>query len=154
LKYGDLVQFEPIETVVQVMEANDYTEAQRLVQTFVISERMAEKIRDIAIPHLQFNEQKDNKALLTVGNYGTGKSHLMSVISTLAEHAETLEMVQHAGVKKISAAIAGKFNVFRTEIGASTMPLREIICQGITGYLETIGVEYTFPPMDQVTNNS
>lgn len=153
MKYGDLVQFEPIDTVVQVMEANDYTEAQRLVKTFVISDRMAEKIKDIVIPHLQFNEQKDNKALLTVGNYGTGKSHLMSVISTLAEHAETLEMVQHADVKKISCEIAGRFKVFRTEIGASTMPLREIICQGITDYLETIGVEYNFPPMDQVTNN-
>jgi DNA replication protein DnaC len=27
----------------------------------------------------------DNKGLLVVGNYGTGKSHLMSVISALAE---------------------------------------------------------------------
>lgn len=153
MKYGDLVQFEPVDTVVQVMEANDYTGARRLVRTFVISDRMAEKIKDIVIPHLQFDEQKDNKALLIVGNYGTGKSHLMSVISTIAEHAEALDMLQHAGVKKDFSQIAGKFKVFRTEIGASTMPLREIVCQGITDFLETIGVEYTFPPMDQVTNN-
>jgi len=153
LKYGDLVQFEPIDTVVQVMEANDYTEARRLAKTFVFSDRMAERIRDIVIPHLQFDEQEDNKALLIVGNYGTGKSHLMSVVSAMAEHAETLEMVQHADVKRISGRIAGKFKVFRTEIGASTMPLREIVCRGITDYLETIGVEYTFPPMDQITNN-
>lgn len=153
MKYGDLVQFEPIDTVVQVMEANDYTEARRLAKTFVFSDRMAERLRDIVIPHLQFDEQEDNKALLIVGNYGTGKSHLMSVVSAMAEHAETLEMVQHADVKRISGRIAGKFKVFRTEIGASTMPLREIVCRGITDYLETIGVEYTFPPMDQVTNN-
>lgn len=153
MKYGDLVQFEPVDTVVQVMEANDYTGARRLVRTFVISDRMAEKIKDIVIPHLQFDEQKDNKALLIVGNYGIGKSHLMSVISTIAEHAEALDMLQHAGVKKDFSQIAGKFKVFRTEIGASTMPLREIVCQGITDFLETIGVEYTFPPMDQVTNN-
>ncbi|MDD3893617.1 MAG: DUF6079 family protein [Syntrophomonadaceae bacterium] len=153
MKYGDLVQFEPIDTIVQVVEANDYTEAQRLVRTFVISDRMAEKIKDVVLPHLQFEEQKDNKALLIVGNYGTGKSHLMSVISTLAEHAELLPMVQHAEIKNITGQLAGKFKVFRTEIGASTMPLRDIICQGMTAYLETIGVDYTFPPMDKVTNN-
>lgn len=153
MKYGDLVQFEPIETVVQVMEANDYAGACRLVKTFVISDRMAEKLRDTVTPHLQFNEQKDNKALLIVGNYGTGKSHLMSVISAIAERGESLDLLQHPGVKEDAAQIAGRFKVFRTEIGASMMPLREIICKGITNYLESVGVEYTFPPMSEVTNN-
>ncbi len=152
MKYGDLVQFDPIETVVQVIEANDYTEAQRLVKTFVISDRMAEKLQDIVLPHLQFDEPGDNKAILVVGNYGTGKSHLMSVVSAICEHGDTLDLIQHDKVKEYAARIAGKFKVFRTEIGASTMPLREIICQGMTNYLESIDVEYVFPPMDQVSN--
>ncbi len=152
MKYGDLVQFDPIETVVQVVEANDYAEAQRLVKTFVISDRMAEKLLDVMLPHLQFHEPKDNKALLVVGNYGTGKSHLMSVISTICEHGDTPDLIQNNSVKEHAANVAGKFKVFRTEIGASKMPLREIICQGMTNFLETIDVEYVFPPMDQVPN--
>ncbi len=36
MKYKDLVQFEPIETVVQLREADDKVEATNLVRTYVI----------------------------------------------------------------------------------------------------------------------
>ena len=42
MKYSDLIQFEPIETVVQLREADTAADARRLVETFVISDRMAE----------------------------------------------------------------------------------------------------------------
>ena len=38
MKYGDLIQFDPIETVIQLRDANDLGEAQPLVSTYVISE--------------------------------------------------------------------------------------------------------------------
>jgi len=41
MKYSDLIQFEPIETVVQLREADTAADARRLVETFVISDRMA-----------------------------------------------------------------------------------------------------------------
>jgi len=37
MKYKDLVQFEPIETVVQLREADDKQGAATLVKTYVIS---------------------------------------------------------------------------------------------------------------------
>lgn len=153
MKYSELIHFDPINTVIQVIEANNYSAAQRLVETYVISERMAERIEDVVLPHLQFEEPKDNKALLVVGNYGTGKSHLMSVISTVAEYAEAVGMLQHDPLRLRMEQIAGKFLVCRTEIGASTMPLRELIFQAVANFLEDIGVDYAFPPMDKVTNN-
>lgn len=64
LKYGDLVQFDPIETVVQVVEANDYNEAQRLVKTFVISDRMADKLLDVVFPHLHLTSPRTIKPCL------------------------------------------------------------------------------------------
>ncbi len=88
MKYGDLIQFEPIESVVQLRDADEATAARQLVETYVISEEMAEKLVGLVIPQLQFEQPTDNKGLLVVGNYGTGKSHLMSVISGLAENPD------------------------------------------------------------------
>jgi len=39
MKYGDLIQFEPIESVIQLQNASVIGEAQQLVTTYVISER-------------------------------------------------------------------------------------------------------------------
>ena len=83
MKYGDLIQFEPIESVVQLRDADEAAAARQLVQTYVISGEMAEKLTSLVVPQLQFDQPMDNKGLLVVGNYGTGKSHLMSVISAL-----------------------------------------------------------------------
>ena len=43
---------------------------------------------DLVFPQLQFAKPADNKGIFIVGNYGTGKSHLMAVISAVAEHAD------------------------------------------------------------------
>ena len=44
MKYGDLIQFEPIESVVQLRNADQLDAAKQLVSTYVISDEMAEKI--------------------------------------------------------------------------------------------------------------
>jgi len=46
----------------------------------VISNEMAERLINLALVQLQFNNLSDNKGLLIVGNYGTGKSHLRKII--------------------------------------------------------------------------
>jgi hypothetical protein len=88
MKYRDLVEFDPIESVVQLRAADERAEAERLVRTYVISERMADLLTRLVIPHLQYAKPADNRGLFIVGNYGTGKSHLMSVLSAAAEHAD------------------------------------------------------------------
>ena len=81
MKYRDLIQFEQIESVVQLLDADRPDEAKKLVSTFVISDDMAERISKLMVPQLGFDEAVDHKGVLIVGNYGTGKSHLMSVLS-------------------------------------------------------------------------
>ncbi|HSV96049.1 MAG TPA: DUF6079 family protein, partial [Spirochaetota bacterium] len=44
MRYGDLIQFEPIESVVQLRDADEVAFARQLVQTYVISSEMAEKL--------------------------------------------------------------------------------------------------------------
>ena len=45
MRYGDLIQFEPIESVIQLLDANRPDEGKKLVGTYVISDDMAERIQ-------------------------------------------------------------------------------------------------------------
>jgi len=153
MKYGDLIQFEPIESVVQLRDADEVTAARRLVETYVVSQEMAEKLVGIVIPQLQFEQPTDNKGLLVVGNYGTGKSHLMSVISGLVENPDLEANLNNTDVADAVGKIAGRFKVVRTEIGATTMSLRDIIVAELEEHLVAMGLSYTFPSAGDVVNN-
>ncbi|MCH7944759.1 MAG: ATP-binding protein, partial [Armatimonadetes bacterium] len=153
MKYGDLIQFEPIETVVQLRDADRESAARRLVATYVVSDEMAEKLLGVLIPQIQFDQPADNKGFLVVGNYGTGKSHLMSVISAIAERAECLDALTNPAFADGARRIAGKFKVVRTEIGATTMSLRDIIVGELEEHLDAFGVTFTFPSAADVASN-
>lgn len=153
MKYSELIHFEPVESIVQLRETSQQDYAFNLIDTYVISDRMAELIDEVIIEQLQFEKPADNKGLLVVGNYGTGKSHLMSVISTIAETEGTSDRINNARVAKRAKEIEGKFKVIRSEIGATTMTLRDFICEEISYQLQEMGIDFTFPPMDKVRSN-
>jgi len=153
MKYADLIQFEPIESVIQLREADEVADAKKLVETFVISDRMADLLTGLVFRQLQFDKPADNKGLLIVGNYGTGKSHLMALISAIAEHKDLVGSVKTAEVADQAGSIAGCFKVIRAEIGSTTMTLRDIICHNIEEKLGELGVDYQFPSAGEVTNN-
>ena len=153
MKYSDLIQFEPIESVVQLRDADAAADAKKLVETFVISERMADQLTAMVFDQLQFDKPADNKGLLIVGNYGTGKSHLMSLISAIAEHPELAACATNTAVGDKAESIAGRFQVVRAEIGSTTMSLRDIICATLEDRLSEFGVTYQFPSASDVTNN-
>jgi len=153
MKYQDLIQFDPIETVVQLRDVSEKDAARRLVSTYVISEEMAERFSKIIFPQLQFDRPIDNKGLLVVGNYGTGKSHLMSVISSVAAEASLQQKLNHSGLREESSQIAGRFQVIGTEIGAVTMSLRDILVSKLEENLDRLGVAYQFPGADTITDH-
>lgn len=153
MKYSDLVKFEPIESVIQLEQADSLAAVKQLVQTFVISNRMAEQLCDLVIPNLQFETPADNKGVLVVGNYGTGKSHLLSLISGLAEFSDTAKVVKDKNVAKAAKAISGKFKVVRLELPATKKSLRNIICGRLEDFMSNEGMSFSFPADDQVDSN-
>ncbi len=153
MRYGDVVQFDPIETVVQLRDADDTAEARDLVASYVISEEMAERLETTVFSQLQFDEPADQKGVLVVGNYGTGKSHLMSLISAVAEHADLADVISNPKVVEDSARVAGRFKVVRTEIGAVTMDFREFVCSQLEEALLGWGIDYRFPARDEIPNH-
>lgn len=149
--YRELIQFDPIESIVQLRDADEQDEAKRLVSTYVISDEMAERLTELVFTQLQYHDPADNKGLFVVGNYGTGKSHLLSVISAVAEYGNLANALRHPDVAaKAKDTIAGRFKVLRIEIGTTEMSLREIITAELEEYLAQNGIPYTFPAAGQV----
>lgn len=153
MKYGDLIQFEPIESVVQLRDADEAAAARQLVQTYVISDEMAERLITLVIPQLQFDQPVDNKGLLVIGNYGTGKSHLMSVVSAVAESEELAAHLNDPRVAQAAEKIGGRFKVIRTEIGTTTMSLRDILVAELEEHLAAMGVSFAFPSAAEVSSS-
>ncbi len=57
--YGDLIKFETLESVIQLQDANDTVAARKLVESYVISEEMAERLTSLVIPQLQLDQPVD-----------------------------------------------------------------------------------------------
>lgn len=153
MKYSQLISFNPITTVIQLTDADNIAEEEKLVRSYVMSDDMEKRIADIMLGQLQFEEFNDNKGILLVGNYGTGKSHLMSLISAVAHDAKYLSMVQNKRFAADAKIIAGKFEVLRIEIGASTMSLRDIILSKIKEDFKARGLDFSYPAQNEIVNN-
>lgn len=153
MKYSQLINFDPIESIIQLTDANDETEAAGLVKSYVMSDDMAEKIKTNMLSQLRLDEVVDNKGVLLVGNYGTGKSHLMSVVSSVALDAANLEYCRNKRFAEDAKVIAGQFEVLRIEIGAVTTPLRSIILTKVQQDFKSRGLSFSFPSADSVVNN-
>ncbi|MCB1744753.1 MAG: hypothetical protein KDK91_30585 [Gammaproteobacteria bacterium] len=153
MNYADLVQFDPIESVVELRSADAADAAKRLVETFVISDRMAELLQTVIFPQLQFSTPADNKGLWVVGNYGTGKSHIMALISAIAERAELADCLENKEVAKAASETGGRFQVIRAEAPSTQMALRDLICQRIERWLADHDIDYTFPSYGDVKSN-
>ena len=153
MKYSDLISFNPIESIIQLTSANDLDEEAKLVKSYVMSDDMAEKLTLNMLSQLKLEEVVDNKGVLLVGNYGTGKSHLMSLVSAVARNADYLPMVQNQKFALDAECIAGQFEVLRIEIGASQMSLRNIILNKVQQDFTQRGLSFSFPDERDIINN-
>ena len=153
MKYKELIDFEPIESVIQLTSSNDRNEAVSLVKSYVMSGNMAGQLENNMLSQLSLDDVVDNKGVLLVGNYGTGKSHLMSVVSAVASDAENLGHLRNKGFAEKAKQIAGRFEVLRIEIGAVTTPLREIILSKVRADFADRGLKFDYPDAASIVNN-
>lgn len=152
MRYEELVSFEAIDDIKVLREADERDAAERDVRTFVISDRMRAMLAESVLPHLELDQPTNAKGILVVANYGTGKTHLMSVLSAIAENADLAPLLTNEQTRADVAGVAGRYRVIRAEIGATRMSLRDIVCQELERGLDRLGVEFRFPPSSEVTN--
>lgn len=150
MKYSDLISFNPIEDVIQLVTADDRNKAREYVKTYIMSDAMVQSLKSPVLEQLQMDEVVDNKGVLVVGNYGTGKSHLMSVISAIAKDADNLQYLQNKKFAEEMECIAGKFEVLRIEIGGTRMSLYDVIMGYVQDDFDERGIDFDVPEYNSV----
>jgi len=155
MKYSDLICFDPIERedIIKLTDTNDTAKAEKLVKSYVMSEHMAAQIHAHMLSQFKFEDAVNNKGVFLVGNYGTGKSHLMSVISAVASDEKYLASMQNQQFAEKAKPIAGRFEVLRIEIGSVKTPLRDIVFSMVQQDFNSRGLTFEYPREDVIVNN-
>ena len=100
MKYKELIQFDPITSVVKLVDSEELKAAEQLVRTFVFSKKMAEDVEALIINNMDPNASKETFGIQVVGSYGTGKSHLMSLVSSIAENESLVELIEDEKIRE------------------------------------------------------
>ena len=101
MKYSELIEFEPLTTVIKLADDNQAEKRKHNVETYVFSEKMINLLSSVVVPNLDTSGKvTEQKGISVVGSFGTGKSHLMSVISSVAEDADLLQYVHNDKIKQ------------------------------------------------------
>ena len=142
MKYKDLIQFESVDEIIKFDKLNEDDYRDRLIKTFVFSSAFENFIIPRICRELDLDSTQETRGIQVVGNYGTGKSHLMSLFSIIAEDAHYLDFLSNQKAKESLQKIAGRYKVVRFEI-SGTDSLWDMICYQIDKYLEEWGVDYS-----------
>lgn len=142
MKYRELIQFEPINEVVKFEQLGSDDYRRSLVRNFVFSQTYEKNIIPQLCKTLDYTTNEETFGIQIVGNYGTGKSHLMSLISLVAENADYLPLVQNEAAQKVLCNIAGKYKVIRFELGSAD-ELWRLVGYQIDKQLKEWGVPYS-----------
>ncbi len=143
MKYNDLIHFDPITSIIKLVETDKKSVAESIVKTYVFSKKIEEDIKEVILKNLDPNPKHETKGIQVVGSYGTGKSHLMALIAAIAENQDLLPLLGEKGLQESFSLIAGHYKVLRFEIGTDK-PLKDIVFAQIERYLEKNSVKFIF----------
>lgn len=114
MKIRELFDFEYIQRVIKIGEIKDEKE---MVERFVISPNLEEDILEF-LEYLKGNRKEDNISINIIGNYGTGKSHLLAFISLIFSKPELIEYIQSERIKNEFENLNREFLVVKYELPA------------------------------------
>lgn len=148
MKYSELIQFDPIDEIIKFSQLGNEDYRTKIVQNFVCSKTYEESIIPKICAILDLSSTRETKGIQIVGNYGTGKSHLMSLFSVIAEDAGYLNMLKNDKARERLKTIAGKYKVYRFELG-NNQELWDIVTYRIDEALKQWGVDYSISEDDR-----
>ena len=136
MKYRDLIQFEPITSVIKLVETDKKTVQEQIVSSYVFSAKMVEDLPVIISKNLSTvdGSGQEQKGIQVVGSYGTGKSHLMALVAAIAEDASLLPLLHNDAIKTSFGSFAGKYTVLRFEVGTDKA-FKDILFPSWKGFL-------------------
>lgn len=143
MKYKELISFDPITEIIKFSRTDDSEYQKSIVKNYVFSEAVKKYLLPTMIKNLDYFNSEESFGIQVVGNYGTGKSHLMSLVSLVAEDKSLLDLVSDEDTKQNLKQIAGKFKVLRFEL-ATSQGLWDVITFNVERWLSKNGVDFKF----------
>ena len=122
MKIKEFFNFEDIQKVIVIDDAENEME---MVENFVISENLKEYLKDF-LEYLKDNKPERNTSVNVIGNYGTGKSHLLYFLSIILSNPEMIQYIQDDDVRESFSSIKREFYVVKYELPGSNVKLEDI----------------------------
>jgi len=146
MKYNEILHFQPITSVVKFDTIISEEIERGLVRSYIFSEVLCDTVRTIIIKNLDPAGTYEKKGIQIVGNYGTGKSHLMALVSAIAENKAFADELSNDLLKADFLKIAGKYKVIRFDIGSDKV-LKDIVFDRMERWMnKSLGVDFRFDP--------
>ncbi|MBF0232779.1 MAG: hypothetical protein HQK65_07055 [Desulfamplus sp.] len=118
---GRLFQFQQIKDVIDIdSDIKENENRVEIVSSYVISESLEKQICEF----FENLERPDHKANTIIGNYGSGKSHLISFLVSLISWPELSKYLHNEKIKHAVAGLSRKFYTVQFELQAVQVPLR------------------------------
>lgn len=96
-----------------------------MVEKFVISPNLKEDLLEF-LEYLKGNKPEKNTSVDVIGNYGTGKSHLLTFLSLILSNPKMVQYIQDEYLKKEFSSIDREFLVVKYELPGQDKSLEEI----------------------------
>ncbi len=119
---GHLFNFEQIKDVIDIdADLDERDKRKELVSSYVISDSLEKQIVEF------FNnlEKPNHKPNTVIGNYGSGKSHLIGFLISLVEDPALAEVLKNETIKQIAKKQSRKFFSVQFELQAGQVELKQ-----------------------------
>lgn len=134
MQIKDLFNFEDIQQVVAI---GNIENEQEMVEKFVISPNLKEDLLEF-LEYLKGNKPEKNTSVDVIGNYGTGKSHLLTFLSLILSNPEMIQYIQDEDLKDEFASIDKEFLVVKYELPGQDKSLEDIFLYRVKKQLKEI----------------
>jgi len=119
---GRLFNFEQIKDVVDIdADLDESNKRKELVGSYVISDSLEKQI----VEFFDNLEKPNHKPNTIIGNYGSGKSHLIGFLISLVEDPTLAEVLKNETIKQIAKKQSRKFFSVQFELQAGQVELKQ-----------------------------
>lgn len=111
MKVNQLINFQEIQDVIEIGSIKNERE---IVEQYVISPTLEEELLNL----LSVLDSQKHKSVDIIGNYGTGKSHLLAFLSLVLSKTELIQYVKNTNVREKLLSIKREFFIVKYELDA------------------------------------
>lgn len=122
MQIKELFNFEDIQKVIEITKIGD---EQEMVEKFVISPNLKEDLLEF-LEYLKGQKPERNTSVDIIGNYGTGKSHLLSFLSIILSNPEMIQYIQDEELKNEFSTMDKEFLVVKYDLPGQNKSLEDI----------------------------